>query len=210
MKPTARYEQSWRAVFVLVVLQFVKGSVSFFDVRGGIRYTRRVIMNPRVTVLATLHVVQGAEKRLGNAHDPMYVALLNKLLVSEGVDFIFEEASGLGPTIAEKLALEKLAFGHYVDIDPARGERAEFGIPAISSEPNMIGAPPTVAFANWQILEAHAKREELWVKRMQLREFDSALVICGLVHLLSFAFRLQNAKFSVQAINYANWQRNLL
>lgn len=167
-------------------------------------------MIPRVTVLGTLHVVQGAEKRLGNVHDPAYVALLNKLMISEEVDFIFEEASGLGPTIAEKLALDKLAFGHYVDIDPARGERSEFGIPANSSEPNMIGSPPTVSFANWQILEAHAKREELWLKRIQQSKFESALVICGLVHLLSFAFRLHDAKFSVQAINYANWQRNTL
>ena len=167
-------------------------------------------MNPRVTVLATLHVVQGAEKRLGNAHDPMYVALLNKLLVSEGVDFIFEEASGLGPTIAEKLAIEKLAFGHYVDIDPARTERPDFGISPNSSEPHMIGAPPTVAFANWQVLAVHAKREELWLERIQQRQFQSALVICGLVHLLSFAFRLQTAHYSVQAINYANWQRNPL
>jgi hypothetical protein len=167
-------------------------------------------MNPRVTVLATLHVVQGAEKRVGNAHDPMYVALLSKLMASEGVDFIFEEASGLGPTIAEKLALEQLAFGHYVDIDPARGERADFGIPANSSEPHMIGAPPTVAFANWQVLDVHAKREELWIKRIKQHKFESALVICGLVHLLSFAFRLQAEQFSVQAINYANWQRNPL
>ena len=167
-------------------------------------------MIARVTVLATLHVIQGAEKRLGNVQDPMYLALLYKLMSSEGVDFIFEEASGLGPTIAEKLALEILPFGHYVDIDPARGERPEFGIPANSSEPNMIGAPPTVTFANWQILEVHAKREELWVRRMQQHEFQSALVICGLVHLLSFAFRLQDAKFSVQALNYANWQRNAL
>jgi hypothetical protein len=167
-------------------------------------------LNPRVTVLATLHVIQGAEKRVGNVHDPMYVALLNKLLVSEGVDFIFEEASGLGPTIAEKLALEQLAFGHYVDIDPSRSDRPDLGIPSNSSEPNMIGTPPTVAFANWQILEVHAKREELWLQRMQQHKFQSALVICGLVHLLSFAFRLQNAKYSVQAINYANWQRNPL
>jgi hypothetical protein len=169
-----------------------------------------MILNPRVTVLATLHVIQGAEKRLGNVHDAVYVELLNKLMISEGVDFIFEEASGLGPTIAEKLALEKLPFGHYVDIDPARNERPAFGIPVSSAEPNMIGNPPTVAFANWQILDVHAKREELWLKRMQQREFQSALVICGLVHLLSFAFRLQNAKYSVQAINYANWQRNPL
>jgi len=167
-------------------------------------------MNSRVTVLATLHVVQGAEKRVGNVADPMYVALLNKLMISESVDFIFEEASGLGPTIAEKLALEQLAFGHYVDVDPASRERPDYGIPANSSEPNMIGSPPTVAFANWQILDVHAKREELWLKRMRQHEFQSALVICGLVHLLSFAFRLQSEKFSVQAINYANWQRNPL
>ena len=167
-------------------------------------------MNPRVTVLATLHVVQGAEKRAGNVHDPAYVALLNKLILSEGADFIFEEASGLGPTIAEKLALERFPFGHYVDIDPARNERMDFGIPANSSEPNMIGAPPSVAFANWQILDVHARREELWLQRIQQRKFESALVICGLVHLLSFSFRLQAAKFSVQAINYANWQRNPL
>jgi hypothetical protein len=140
----------------------------------------------------------------------MYVTLLNNLMASEGVDFIFEEASGLGPTIAEKLALEQLAFGHYVDIDPARSERAEFGIPANSSEPLMIGAPPTVAFANWQVLDVHDKREELWLRRMKEHRFESALVICGLVHLLSFAFRLQAAQFSVQAINYANWQRNAL
>ncbi len=165
-------------------------------------------MNPRVTVLATLHVFQGAEKRLGNVHDPNYVALLNKLMISEAVDFIFEEATGLGPTLAEKLALEKLAFGHYVDIDPARNERLSYGIPLSSAEPNMIGTPPTVAFANWQILDVHAKREELWVKRIQQSRFESALVICGLVHLLSLAFRLKDAEYSVQAINYANWQRN--
>jgi hypothetical protein len=167
-------------------------------------------MNPRVTVLATLHVIQGAEKRHGNMHDPMYLALLNKLMVSEEVDFIFEEASGLGPTIAEKLALEKLGLGRYLDIDPARGERTELGIPVSTHEPNMIGAPPKVAFANWQLLEVHSRREELWMKRMQQQEFGSALVICGLVHLLSFAFRLQIANFSVQAIDYANWQRNSL
>ena len=165
-------------------------------------------MIPRITVLATLHVVQGAEKRVGNVNDPMYVALLNQLMESERVDFIFEEASGLGPTIAEKLALEKLAFGHYLDVDPPKGERSDLGIPTVSSEPNMIGSPPSVAFANWQILDAHAKREELWLRRIQQHAFQSGLAIVGLVHLLSFAFRLQSANFSVQAINYANWQRD--
>ena len=164
-------------------------------------------MISRVTVLGTLHILQGAENRVGSVHDPMYVELLSKLMLSEGVDFIFEEASGLGPTIAEKLALEKLPFGHYLDIDPARGERAALGIPSNSNEPHMIGEPPSVAFANWQVLVAQARREELWLERIRQHEFQSALAICGLVHLLSFAFRLQEVKFSVQAINYANWQR---
>jgi hypothetical protein len=167
-------------------------------------------MNPRVTVLATLHVVQGAEKRVGNLHDPMYELLLNKLMISERADFVFEEASGLGPTIAEKLSVKQLGFDRYLDIDPARGDRAEFGIPSSSNEPDMIGEPPKVAFAHWQLLGVHAKREELWMERIQEQKFESALVICGLIHLLSFAFRLREAKFSVQAINYANWQRNSL
>jgi hypothetical protein len=164
-------------------------------------------MVPRVTVLGTIHMVQGAEKRAGNMHDPMYEALLRKLLASEGVDFIFEEASGLGPTIAEKLAREELGSDHYLDIDPARAERAEFAIPANSHEPHMIGTPPKVAFANWQILDVHAKRENLWIKRIKQHHFESALMICGLVHLLSLGFRLQEANFSVQAIDYANWLR---
>jgi hypothetical protein len=164
-------------------------------------------MLPRVTVLGTIHMVQGAEKRAGNLHDPMYVALLQKLLDSEGVDFIFEEASGLGPTIAEKLAREKLGADRYLDIDPARHDRAEFAIPSSSHEPHMIGTPPSVAFANWQILDVHEKRENLWIKRIAQHQFESALMICGLVHLLSLGFRLQEANFSVQAIDYANWLR---
>ncbi len=165
-------------------------------------------MNPRVTVLATLHVLQGAEKRHGNLHDPMYVTLLKDLIASEGIEFIFEEVSGLGPTIAEKLALQELGSGRYLDIDPANAARTVLGIRPSSNEPHIIGTPPKVAFAHWQILEVHAKREILWMKRVQQRKFESALVICGLVHLLSFAFRLQAEQYSVQAIDYANWQRN--
>jgi hypothetical protein len=165
-------------------------------------------MNPRITVLATLHALQGAEKRHGNLHDPMYLTLLRDLIATERVEFIFEEASGFGPTIAEKLALQELGPGRYQDIDPANANRLNLGIPPNSNEPHIIGSPPKVAFAHWQILEVHAKREILWMKRVQQHKFESALVICGLVHLLSFAFRLQSEQFSVQAIDYANWQRN--
>ena len=164
-------------------------------------------MIPRVTVLATLHVFQGAEKRPGNDHDPMYVALLNKLMTSEAVDFIFEEASGLGPTIAEKLAREKLAIEHYLDIDPAKGERHEFAIPSNSHEPNMIGTPPSGGVRELADSGRARQARNPLDQAHQQHQFESALMICGLVHLLSFAFRLQEAKFSVQAIDYANWLR---
>jgi hypothetical protein len=39
----------------------------------------------------------------------------------------------------------------------------------------MIVTPQSVAFANWRILDVHAKRERLWVERIQQRRFESAL-----------------------------------
>jgi hypothetical protein len=62
--------------------------------------------------------------------------------------------------------------------------------------------PPNAAFANWQFLEPHAKREEFWIQRMIAREFGKALMICGLAHGLSLAFRLQLAGLTVKAITY--------
>src|SRR6266404_4965802 len=120
-------------------------------------------MSRLVIVLATHHELQGAEQRSGNMDDPMYSALLEQLITAEGLDFIFEEATGLGPTIAERLSLAKLGPQRYLDVDPTRDERQKFGIPANAGEPYMIGSPPHAAFANWEFGEVHALREELWI-----------------------------------------------
>ncbi len=165
-------------------------------------------MNRRVTILATLHELQGAEKRHGNRSDPMYSALIDQLMIAEGIDFVFEEASGWGPTIAEKLAFDKLGPKRYLDVDPGRDEREKFGIPRDSNDSYMIGSPPTAAFASWQFHEVHAMREEHWIQQLTNQEFKSALMVCGLAHLLSFAFRLHAANFSVRSLDYASWQRN--
>ncbi len=165
-------------------------------------------MNRRVTILATLHELQGAERRDGNVHDPMYKALLDQLMAREQIDFIFEEASGWGPTVAEKLARERLGSDRYLDVDPGREERAKFGIPPDSNDSYMIGSPPSAAFAHWQFHEVHERREEFWLQQLTKQEFNSALMICGLAHVLSFAFRLDAANFSVKALEYANWQRH--
>jgi hypothetical protein len=165
-------------------------------------------VNRRVTILATLHELQGAEKRPGSMNDPMYEALLKQLMSAERIDFVFEEATGMGPTIAEKLSLEKLGPGRYLDVDPGREERSQFGIASDSNDSYMIGSPPQVAFASWQFLDVHIRREEFWVRQLESREFHNGLMVCGLAHVLSFAFRLHAANFSVKALEYANWHRS--
>ena len=158
-------------------------------------------MSRLVTVLSTQHELQG-EKFIGYVNDPSYEQLLKNLIDAEKLDFIFEEASGKTPTITEKLALTELGPNHYLEVDPTRAQRESLGISATTNEPLMIGTPPNAAFANWQFLEEHAKREEFWIQRMIAREFKKALMICGLAHGLSLAFRLQSAGLTVKAITY--------
>ena len=43
-------------------------------------------------------------------------------------DFVFEEATGLGPTTAEGLSLKRLGPGRYLDVDPAVEQRDDYGI----------------------------------------------------------------------------------
>jgi len=84
-------------------------------------------MARRVTVLGTVHEIQGAEKEpWTNIDDPEYSVLVKHFL--QGKDFLFEEASQLGPTKAKCLAEENLGNGHYLDVDPHRDDRFAYGI----------------------------------------------------------------------------------
>jgi len=154
-----------------------------------------------MVVLGTTHELQGAEKRGGNRSDPLYEELLKDLVAEDGLDFIFEEATGLGPTTAEKLSLAS-GPNRYLDVDPSREERVKFGIPANTNNPFMVGSPPNAAFADEVFHEVHAKREKLWIERIAKQEFKKALMICGANHTLSFAFRLCAANFSVKTFTY--------
>lgn len=163
-------------------------------------------MNRFVIVLGTTHELQGAEKNLRSVDDPLYRLLLNQLIAEDGLDFIFEEATGLGPTTAEKLSLT-LGPNRYLDVDPPRDKREKFGIPSNTNEPFMlgspVGSPPIVAFADRLFHEVHAKREQFWLQQMMNQEFKKSLMICGQNHTLSFAFRLQAANFTVKTVTYA-------
>jgi hypothetical protein len=74
---------------------------------------------PNVIVLGTYHDVQGLKKFGPNVYDPDYKTILKELM-KHGVDFIFEEAGGEGPSVAS----EMVANNQYVDVDSEATEEA--------------------------------------------------------------------------------------
>jgi hypothetical protein len=85
-------------------------------------------MNRLVAILGTTHEVQNGERYWRRVDDPHFNTLLNMLVAEDGIDFIFEEATALGPTTAEKIA-RTWGTDRYLDVDPPRDERWKFGIP---------------------------------------------------------------------------------
>ena len=159
-----------------------------------------------VVFLGTSHRLQGAARGICNIDDPDYRTLVNQLWQNHSIDFVFEEASGLGPTFAEKFALQKIGPGRYKDIDPSAGDRKTLGIPAETGKDCRIGQPNLDTghwgFGREELVDAHEKREYFWLPFIRDREFLTALVICGHAHLLSFAFRLKGDGFGVKAYSY--------
>lgn len=155
-------------------------------------------------VLGTSHQLQGIQNLSNSVADPDYADLVEQLICSYRIDFIFEEASGLGPTTAQGLA-ESLGPDCYLDIDPHRRDRPRFGIAQNTDSPQLIdpGDPSKAReIARWARLGDHAKREGLWLQRILERQFKNGLVICGFFHTLSLAFRLQSGGFETKACSY--------
>ncbi len=153
-----------------------------------------------ITVFGTSHRVQGARKaaHLQHINDASYGRYLESQLRVNRFDFVFEEATGFGPTIAEDLATKFLGEGHYLNVDPPLKDRAKFGIPMLREDHTPIDPYGNEGFVGHQDLEGQAMREELWVKRCKEQTFTCALFICGFLHTLSLSFRLQAAGFSVE------------
>ncbi len=149
-----------------------------------------------VVVLGTSHRLQGAEKREGSIDDPDYINLIEHLRSCLGIDFIFEEASELGPTAAQKLA-ESLGL-KYRDIDPHVNKRHVYDLSADTGGP--LEKP--FDFAAWTKHEEHRKREAFWVEKIKGEPFQAGLVICGILHTLSLAGTLSSAGFKVHACYY--------
>lgn len=155
-------------------------------------------MTRSALILAVPHQLQGAKFPFF-VDDPAYVDLLEESM-EEQTDFVFEEAAGLSPTVAENLANSKLGPSHYVDVDPSRAERLTLGIPADSGGNEFLNPGQTADAYRWELVAVHEKREKLWVERIQARSFRHALIVCGIAHGLSLAFRLSHANVEVEKV----------
>jgi len=163
-------------------------------------------MCAQITIFGTCHDVQGAEKWPGRKlDDAVYKRLLSTRFNEK--DFLFEEAAGLGPTTAERLAEKRLGAGHYLDVDPSAASRKEHGIAEKTSDTWPIEpCNEYTDFESQQFVDEHAKREESWVRRIQETRFENGLFVCGEIHTLSMSFRLRSAGYSVEAFHYMPYQ----
>ena len=162
-------------------------------------------MNRFVIVFGTSHRLQGAMKGRSNIDDPSYAELIERLISEHQIDFIFEEATGLGPTTAERIALSHWGQNHYLDVDPSKHQRPEHEVSEQTGGLLLIDPEDpqkSKDIAYWEHVEDHIKREELWLQRMQGTVFTISLMVCGAAHLLSFSFRLHSGAFDVKALYY--------
>jgi hypothetical protein len=159
-----------------------------------------------VTVFGTVHDIKGAEKRsLRKIEDPAYSKLIKQFL--EGKDFLFEEASGFGPTKAQHVAEELLGPGRYLDVDPPPDQRSKHGI-CITGEPRPVD--PFDGFSDYLNREfeaEHLKREYLWLCQVLDTDFKKALLVCGFLHALSISMKLRGAGFEVETLTYVPYSK---
>lgn len=157
------------------------------DERGDFKVTKSAL------VLGVAHQLQGP--KFTDFVDHHWFHWLARKNITES-DFVFEEASGKGPSIAEDLANEILSPGHYADIDPPADERARYGIPDGASGCVVIDPPHD--YYEWVSIDAQKVREELWLRKITETSFKKAFVIVGFGHSLSLAFRLSSAGVLVE------------
>jgi hypothetical protein len=157
-------------------------------------------MSKSAVVLGVPHQLQGPGFQ-GYVPDPSYSRLVKTLM--GGVDFVFEEATGRGPSIAEQLVGSSQRSVQYLDFDPTPADRPKHGIAKVVGGGWPIDPCNSSDACETSTVEEQRKREELWLDRVLSKPFEKALVIVGLAHSLSFTFRLASKGIGVdESQNY--------
>jgi hypothetical protein len=158
-----------------------------------------------MVVLGVPSELQGLSENERKVPDPGYKALIETLFSRHAIDFVFEEASGILSSYAAKSASSSESFIQYLGVDPQKNDKQKYGLEGEATAPMQVdagGAAPAPDTAKIENLELHVKREKHWLRRIQAQEFRSGLMICVPIHVLSFAARLIEAGFEVQAFEY--------
>lgn len=159
-------------------------------------------MTRTVKVLGVADRIQG-QKFSKYIEVPDYKVLVEQFISL--VDFVFEEAAGNAPTIAEALAKSFCEPRGYLDVDPSNQERPSLGIGNTKVLPCYPQFP--VQLPPCELIDEHGKREKEWLKRIQAENFKQALFICGVAHSFSFAFRLQAAGINAEVYHYLPFEK---
>jgi len=153
----------------------------------------------KLIIFGTYHDVQGLSKFRRNVIDPDYKTNVESLMKEHHVDFIFEEACGFGPSTASELSVG------YVDID---SETTDQALSRFSEDSESVFLPKNLGASSLRLsptklgLTVQNWRESCWVKKIKTQQFKTGLLICGVAHSLSIAFRLQAEGFGVEAYCY--------
>ena len=161
-------------------------------------------MSRSVLLLATHHRFQGPHFP-DFVEDKSYGILVEKCISVRRIDFVFEEAGKRGPSSAEEFANSLIGPGHYLNIDHPRNALRKYGIreDIETTTGHWIDErDKSVGKYDCQDIDAHRSREVRWLQGIEAQQFETGLVICGVAHSLSFAFRLQKVGFIVELCSY--------
>jgi hypothetical protein len=111
------------------------------------------LANRSVLLLATLHEFQGLPGFQGSVEDPSYTSGIESCICSGRIDFVFEEASELGPSTAEQRANSLLGPGHYLGIDSERDKPSP-----------LTGLKPICGLTSVDVMKTMT-REDVWLQR---------------------------------------------
>jgi hypothetical protein len=148
-----------------------------------------------VTVLGLDHEIQRHDFT-GDLKD-----LITKLIDQSPVDLIAEEAKANDSTIAQQIAQERSI--HWLGVD-ALDDKTRLGI-----YDELMNRPKHLVFEEEMCLgekgrylpHADPIREELWVSRTLANKVDSAIFLCGLLHMQRLADKLVAQGCGVSQIN---------
>jgi hypothetical protein len=159
-------------------------------------------MSHGMVVLGTDHRLQGLSECPGNVDDPMYGFFIKHLISKFSVKYIFEEAGGRSGSTAEQIA-KTLGLEHN-DIDrgqphPGHDERErDYTVQGWENHRKELEESGAVE----EVLVAQIETEQFWIEKIQGHSFTSGLLICGHLHTISIATRLQAARFEVTVLAY--------